>query len=257
MPIKFPCMSCKKILNVADSSAGKKGKCPKCGSLNIIPSSSMAKNARAPVAESKSKPKKTSAPTLKKSKSSKAPALPKPIPVAAPELPSSIQQQPSPFEEINFEPPPVAARPEPLNPLTQSPYATPQANGGQQNHVSSRGNGVLQQIFMPLRNNLFYVKAASWFLLIYGGLMAITIVGIIIAWLPIWMGITLRQTAAGIENGYATGNSQEFASATKNLSTYFAILGVLSMIWLVLISIYVVIIVIAIGVGAVGALSAR
>lgn len=40
MPIEFRCTSCEKLLRVKDETAGKKAKCPSCGTVLEIPSSS-------------------------------------------------------------------------------------------------------------------------------------------------------------------------------------------------------------------------
>ena len=37
MAISFSCVHCQKRLNVADSQAGKKGKCTRCGKLVRVP----------------------------------------------------------------------------------------------------------------------------------------------------------------------------------------------------------------------------
>src|SRR5215831_7108368 len=55
--ISFPCYSCHQVLKVGGDKAGKKGKCPKCGTLLTIPIASTVQ-AEAPPA-----PKPPPAPT--------------------------------------------------------------------------------------------------------------------------------------------------------------------------------------------------
>src|SRR6186713_436800 len=37
MPIEFPCTACGQLVRTPDSAAGKKGKCPHCGTIGQIP----------------------------------------------------------------------------------------------------------------------------------------------------------------------------------------------------------------------------
>jgi hypothetical protein len=37
MPIEFPCTACGQLVRTPDSAAGKKGKCPHCGTIAQIP----------------------------------------------------------------------------------------------------------------------------------------------------------------------------------------------------------------------------
>ena len=38
MPIEFHCTGCRQQLRVSDESAGKNAKCPKCGTIVVVPS---------------------------------------------------------------------------------------------------------------------------------------------------------------------------------------------------------------------------
>src|SRR5688500_10060952 len=37
MAIEFPCPTCRQLVRTPDAAAGKKGKCPSCGTVVIIP----------------------------------------------------------------------------------------------------------------------------------------------------------------------------------------------------------------------------
>ena len=37
MAIEMTCIGCGKILQIPEAAAGKKGKCPKCGTINVVP----------------------------------------------------------------------------------------------------------------------------------------------------------------------------------------------------------------------------
>ena len=48
----------------------------------------------------------------------------------------------------------------------------------------------------------------------------------------LWIGITLKNANDSIKHAFQTGNAQELYSASRKLSTYFKINGVLMMIGL-------------------------
>jgi hypothetical protein len=70
-------------------------------------------------------------------------------------------------------------------------------------------------------------------MIIYGILVAITIIGIIIAWLPIWMGVLLFQCAGQIERAHTADDADAMVMAMAKLKTYFTITGILTLIGLI------------------------
>jgi len=55
-------------------------------------------------------------------------------------------------------------------------------------------------------------------------------VGILFAWLPIWMGVLLMQAASGAENAQLTGQKYELIRSLGSLKTYFMLNGVLALL---------------------------
>ena len=83
--------------------------------------------------------------------------------------------------------------------------------------------------------------------IIYGGLYALSIVGIIVAWVPIWLGIVMTK-AGGRAGDYAErGDTESLASYTKQIRTLFAITGIMT---LVSIALGIIGAIIAIAIGA-------
>jgi hypothetical protein len=65
-------------------------------------------------------------------------------------------------------------------------------------------------------------------------LIALTVgIGIIYAWLPIWVGIILFQAAGAMEEAYRSGNKHQLTSANSKIKTYFIIQGVTTLIGLI------------------------
>jgi hypothetical protein len=62
--------------------------------------------------------------------------------------------------------------------------------------------------------------------IIWGALCAITVVGLIIAWLPIWQGILLFKAATAAESAQISGDKVQLMESLRQLRTYFTIMGV-------------------------------
>jgi len=95
-------------------------------------------------------------------------------------------------------------------------------------------------------------KSKSWMkflgivMIIVGALSAITIVGILWAWLYIWLGVILLQASAMANELYFNGSQKILVEYQRKISTFFQIVG----IWtLVSISISIIIILLAVIIG--------
>ena len=78
-----------------------------------------------------------------------------------------------------------------------------------------------------------WMKLVAVMMIIYGALVALSIVGIIVAWLPIWMGVLLFQSANLVEQAHNGEDPAALTECLNRLKTYFTIMGILTMIGLV------------------------
>jgi len=70
-------------------------------------------------------------------------------------------------------------------------------------------------------------------MLIIGGIFtAITIFGIIIAWLPIWLGIILYKSANLVEQSYLANSEEQLVEALANIKKYFTIQGIVMIVYI-------------------------
>ncbi|NOZ60530.1 MAG: DUF5362 domain-containing protein [Calditrichaeota bacterium] len=92
---------------------------------------------------------------------------------------------------------------------------------------------VVQQMSSPLYDAKGWLKLIGIVSIIYGVLMIFTIVGIVVCWLPIWMGVLLYGAASKIDAARSTGDSTAFLETMSKLKTYFIINGVLILIVIV------------------------
>ncbi|MDN5937117.1 MAG: DUF5362 domain-containing protein, partial [Salinisphaera sp.] len=61
-----------------------------------------------------------------------------------------------------------------------------------------------------------------------------TIVGRLVAWIPIWLGVSLLQAGGAIATARQSGDPAAMTRCLSKLRTYFVIWGVLALIGLIL-----------------------
>ena len=88
----------------------------------------------------------------------------------------------------------------------------------------------IQALSEPLFRAKGWMKLVAVMMIIYGALTALSIIGIIIAWLPIWMGVLLFQSAGQIERAHTAGDEDALVTSLAKLKTYFTITGILTLI---------------------------
>ena len=88
----------------------------------------------------------------------------------------------------------------------------------------------LKQVALPLYEARGWMKLLGVVNLISGILVAITIVGILVAWLPIWLGVLLFQAAVRVEGAFSTEDEELLRVSLGKLKLFFLIQGVLMLI---------------------------
>ena len=108
--------------------------------------------------------------------------------------------------------------------------------------AGARGNEVdLKEVALPLYEARGWMKFLGIVMLVIGIGTALTIVGIVIAWLPIWLGVLLFQAAGRIDTAFATEDAGYLRESLAKLKTYFVIQGVLLLIYLVFVALAVLV----------------
>ncbi|MFI0471823.1 DUF5362 family protein [Halomonas sp. HMF6819] len=95
-------------------------------------------------------------------------------------------------------------------------------------------NELLKSIAEPLYRGKLWMQLIGVMLILGGVLTAITVVGIIVAWIPIWAGVVLFQAASASQRAYQSGDERELRFALSKLKTHFTIFGVLVLLYLLL-----------------------
>lgn len=91
----------------------------------------------------------------------------------------------------------------------------------------------IEQLALPLYGAKGWMKFLGVLAIIYGVLTALSIVGLLVAWLPIWMGVLLYQAANATEAAVHAKDAASLTRALAKLRTYFVIMGVLALIGLI------------------------
>lgn len=95
-------------------------------------------------------------------------------------------------------------------------------------------SALVRDLSLPLASGKGWVKFVGIINIISGVLTALTIVGILWAWIPIWMGVLLVQSSSAIERAQMAGDESALRMALDKLRVYFIIQGVMLIIGLVL-----------------------
>jgi uncharacterized membrane protein HdeD (DUF308 family) len=99
---------------------------------------------------------------------------------------------------------------------------------------ASDQGALLRDVSIPLYQSKGWMKFLGVMSIIQGVVAAFTLVGIIIAWLPIWVGIILYQSASAMERAYTTGDREAFHESFGKLKTYFLIQGIITLIGIII-----------------------
>ncbi|MCK9452960.1 MAG: DUF5362 domain-containing protein [Bacteroidales bacterium] len=89
---------------------------------------------------------------------------------------------------------------------------------------------MIRELMQPLKNATGWIKFLGILLIVYGVVSALTIVGILIAWLPIWLGVLLLRAAKNTNSAYYQGNKSAVLAALNNVGSFFTVYGVVALI---------------------------
>lgn len=93
---------------------------------------------------------------------------------------------------------------------------------------------LIKQISGPLYAGKGWLTFLGVLSIVYGVFMALSIVGLLFAWLPIWSGVLLIQAGNALEAARHSGDAAALTRALARLKTYFVIWGVIALVGLLL-----------------------
>jgi len=89
---------------------------------------------------------------------------------------------------------------------------------------------MVKEVARPLFEVKGWMKFLGVLMIISGVLTACTVVGLIVAWLPIWLGILLFSTGSKIDAAFQGGNKADLMAGLGKLKTFFTIYGIMAII---------------------------
>ena len=95
-------------------------------------------------------------------------------------------------------------------------------------------NQLIQQLSSPIYQARGWLKFLGVLSIISGVGTALSIVGILFAWLPIWMGVLMFQAGSSIDSAGQFGDRFAFLRSMGSLKTYFVLQGVLTLLGILL-----------------------
>ena len=95
-------------------------------------------------------------------------------------------------------------------------------------------NREIQELSMPIYQARGWLKFLGVLSIISGVGAALSIVGIIFAWLPIWLGVLMFQAGSAIDSAGQFGDKFAFLRSLGSLKTYFVLQGILSLVGIIL-----------------------
>ncbi|MEM7013277.1 MAG: DUF5362 family protein [Verrucomicrobiota bacterium] len=175
---------------------------------------------------------------------------PNPLPAtAAPVAAAPVAAAPTAYAPPATVPAPTTHQPAPSGRIAGSAAAAGKAMSGKGGDVA-----VVKYLAMAMVTHAGWVKFAGVMMIIAGVLTCLSISGIIIGWLPIWMGVVLCKAANLANEASARGSKTLLFQAIERLGFYFKLTGILTIIMLVLYIVLIIFVIIAIGsVGLAGA----
>jgi hypothetical protein len=118
----------------------------------------------------------------------------------------------------------MSAAPNPYG--SPSPWAAPATNPDPWGGAPSRNQGGLDpRISAVMSDTKLWLNIVGWGMIAGGVMYCLTLVGIIVAWLPIWMGLSLTKAAKAANNLRSTGDPDEVVTYLQGVKVYFMITG--------------------------------
>lgn len=100
---------------------------------------------------------------------------------------------------------------------------------------------LVREISQPLSQAAGWIKFMGIALIIYGSLLGLTIIGLLIAWLPFWLGLVLLKAGNNARRAFHEGNKGSLIQSLLNLNTYFTINAVLIILGLFMVILAIII----------------
>ena len=109
-----------------------------------------------------------------------------------------------------------------------------------ENVIANRGAGDVSRIAEPIYRSRGWMRFLGVMSILNGIVQALSCIGILWAWLPLWQGVLLFQSASAIEEASAHGDETRLVDSLDRLRLFILITGVVTLITLVVSAVSVI-----------------
>jgi hypothetical protein len=106
--------------------------------------------------------------------------------------------------------------------------------------MKKKDNDLEQKVTATCKEMRGWIKFLAIVWIVSGGIYALTIVGMVIAWIPIWLGIVLLRLSNNCKE-IAEGGFESLGNMFSSLKTFFLLTGIFTIITIVLSIIWAII----------------
>ena len=100
-------------------------------------------------------------------------------------------------------------------------------------------SALVSSLTSPLYHSRFWINLFAACLIIYGALITVTGIGVLVAWIPLWIGVLLILTTKSIKAAHTGRDEKALLKSLNRLKTIFTILGIAS-VMLIVATVYLV-----------------
>ena len=95
----------------------------------------------------------------------------------------------------------------------------------------------LHTIALPLYEAKRWIKFLGGVLFALGVAYALTIVGLVVAWVLLWLGVLLWQAGTELDRAFPGGQEVPLAIALQKLRRFFVVAGIATLVYLVVMAV--------------------
>lgn len=111
-----------------------------------------------------------------------------------------------------------------------NPYASPSRDRGDDGDADGHISAALE----PLARRSGWLTFMAVLTFIYAGFCVLSIWGILVAWLPIWVGVVMIQASGAAKRAVASNSLEDAKIATGKLGFMFMLWGIVTIVSLAL-----------------------
>lgn len=126
---------------------------------------------------------------------------------------------------------------------------------GMDDHALDESRMLDYDAIRPLRDVAGWTKFVAVMSIIVGALSCATVVGAVVGWLPIWIGVVLLNAGNRLVSGVDAEEPDDVREGAQKLALTIKLVGILAIVWLVFMALYVAFVIFVFVLGFAGAIS--